>query len=408
MKANERSRGFTLLEILISMSLFTVIGFAVVTLMSSGVEMWLRGTRGSRQEDRLEQSLPRFAEDLRNLVVPAQRDRIPFDPKDPDPEKEPDPLPPDNRMISGVHLYQVGDVTYPCRYVAFVRQTRRMSEVEIYESRAGRDANATAYIDGKDDEREFQRSEHLPTGGQAEVLWIWLPDETRPGLGAVYRAFRSPIGGKETLLDPANYREWKDLKEKVRPAPIFQDVLHFDVHFWTQFTTRWEYQKGDPLVTDRPRSASGAKVARPDCGPARAWDSTRGILPKEAFPLTRGPASLNFSGDDIWPRMVRIEFAMREEETVLTSSLAAGQSEFVVESGTFATGRGEIFGMFMKVGPEWVRIRSRSSSSADRFLVDLRGQKDTRELEHVEGTPVFYGRMFDSTVSIPAFRDDNN
>ncbi|MHC4409788.1 MAG: prepilin-type N-terminal cleavage/methylation domain-containing protein, partial [Planctomycetota bacterium] len=39
-------RGFTLLEILVAMSLFTLIGFSVVLLMTSGVDMWLQGTRG--------------------------------------------------------------------------------------------------------------------------------------------------------------------------------------------------------------------------------------------------------------------------------------------------------------------------------------------------------------------------
>jgi prepilin-type N-terminal cleavage/methylation domain-containing protein len=403
-----RGKGFTLLEVLIAMSLFTVIGFSVVVLMTSGVEMWLRGTRGSRQEDRLEQSLPRFAEDLRNIVVPSQHDRIPYDPKNPDPEKVPEPLPPENRMVSGFVNYQVGDVEYACRYIAFVRQTRRMPEVEIYESRAGKSSNASAYIDGVNDEEEFRKNDHLPTGGEAEVLWIWLPDENRPGLGAVYRAYRSPVGGRETLLDPANFRSLRDLRDKIRPLPMFQDVLRFDVYFWTQFTTRWDWQTGDPVVTDRPRTPEQMRGRRPDCGPSRSWDSTRGLLPKEVFGLSRGTPSFNFSGDDIWPRMVRVEFALKEEETRLTAPLSGGETEVTVESGEFATGRGELVGTFMKIGAEWVRVRGRNPSARDRFQIDLRGQKDTKELVHPDGTPVYHGRMFDFTVTVPAFRDDNN
>ncbi len=41
-------RAFTLLEIMVAMSLFTIIGLAVVTLMSTGVDMWLRGNRAAQ------------------------------------------------------------------------------------------------------------------------------------------------------------------------------------------------------------------------------------------------------------------------------------------------------------------------------------------------------------------------
>ncbi|MDH3592855.1 MAG: prepilin-type N-terminal cleavage/methylation domain-containing protein, partial [Planctomycetota bacterium] len=163
-------RAFTLLEILIAMSLFTVLGFAVVVLMRNGVDMWIRGNRGARQEDRLEQSLPRLEEDLRMVAVPNQRDRRPFDPKNPDPEKEPQPLMPDNRFISGYQNYKIRDKDYQCRFFSFVRDISGLSEIETYVLRAGRNAKADAYIDGKDDEEEFSKNNHLPTGGAVEVL----------------------------------------------------------------------------------------------------------------------------------------------------------------------------------------------------------------------------------------------
>ncbi|MGH7162473.1 MAG: PulJ/GspJ family protein, partial [Planctomycetota bacterium] len=237
-------RAFTLLEVLVAMGLFTVVGFAVVLLMRAGVDIWLRGNRNAQQEDRLEQSLPRLQEDLRHVVVPIQRDRIPFDPKDPDPEKEPDPLPPDIRFLSGQHPLDVGGRQVPCRYLAFTRRVTGLPEVEVYDGRAGSNPKADAYIDGKDDEDEFRRNVHLPTSGAVEVLWIWLPDETRPGVGGVYRAYRSPVGGKDTLLDPKNYDTAAKVVNVIRPLPVFQEVVHFDLLFWTQYTTRWEYSEG--------------------------------------------------------------------------------------------------------------------------------------------------------------------
>lgn len=402
-------RAFTLLEVLVAMSLFTVVGFAVVMLMSTGVEMWIRGNRGSMQVDRQEQSLPRLGDDLRMLIVPAQRDRIPFDPANPDPDREPEPRIPENRMLSGYLSVQMGDTVYPCRYLSFVRQSRGLPEVELYEARAGRNSKADAYIDGKNDEEEFKNGMHLATGGGVEVLWIWLPDEDRKGVGTLYRAYRSPVGGAGTLLDPRNFDSLKRIREELKPQPIVQAVLHFDLLFWTQYTTSWEWSKDEPRVTRRPdKSAGGTLTERPACGPSRTWDSTRGIFTDRDFRLSRGQASAGFTGDDIWPRMVRVEFCLREEETSLARDFGGGDRDFTVVSGDFATGRGELVDVPMKIGAEWIEVRARDSVYRDRFIIGRRAQRETREQSHSEGTPVYFGQMFDTTITVPAFRDDNN
>lgn len=408
-----RRRGFTLLEILISMSLFTLIGLAVVMLMRTGVDMWLRGTRSSQQEDRLEQSLPRLEEDLRMTLLPAQRDRVPFDPKNPDPEKEPDPLPPVNRFVSGYITFKIRDTEYKCRYLAFVRDIEGLGELATYVARAGTNAKADAYIDGKNDEDEFKHNRHLPTGGAVEVLWLWLPDEDRPGVGSVYRAYRSPIGGAESLLDPRNYDDLKEIKENIKPQPIFQNVIMFDLSFWTQYTTTWDWEPGQPSIRSRPTTPEALRAGRRECGPSRTWDSTRGLLPNtgggdSVFYLGKGKASLNFSGDDIWPRMARVEFALLEEDTVLARGLGTNDKDFVVLSGAFATGRGELDGRLMKIGSEWLQIAGRDGHQRDMFRIERRGLRGTTAVAHSPQTPVYYGRVFDFTISIPSFRDDNN
>ncbi len=411
MRRQRKDRGFTLLEILISMSMFTAIGFAVVLLMKNGVDMWIRGNHGAQQEDRLEQSLPRLEEDLRMVQVPSQRDRRPFDAKNPDPEKEPDPLPPTNRFLSGYHDYRIRDQVYRCRYFAFVREISGLSEIETYVLRAGRNPKAESYIDGKNDEDEFKKNDHLPTGGAVEVLWIWLPDLKRPGVGTVYRAYRSPIGGKGTLLDPANHDELAEVVDKIQPQPMFQDVLLFDAYFWTQYTTKWEFSSGDPTVIKRPTDATALKGRRPPCGPSRIWDSTRGLLPEggdKGFRLTRGKTSLNFSADDIWPRMVRVEFALAEETNELARGLAPNGQDFTVLTAEFATGRGALEGVLMKIGPEFVEVGRRDGQARDTFLISRRGMRGTTKLDHAEGASVRYGRVFDFTITIPSFRDDNN
>ena len=413
----QRQRGFTLLEILISMTLFTVIGFAVVLLMRTGVNMWVFGNRGSQKEDRLEQSLPRLEEDLRHVIPSTRATRRPFDAKNPDPEKEPEPLVPDNRFLSSYVEFRVGAKTYRCRYLAFVRDIAGLGEIETYEVRAGTNSGAESYLDGKNDEEEFGKNDHLPTGGQVEVLWIWLPNGwdrgaiTNAGVGTVYRAYRSPIGGKDTLLDPKNFDDFAKLRDNIKPQPMFQNVLLFDVYFWTQYTTTWEYSDGDPTVTSPPTDAAQVKAGRRRCGPSRTWDSTRGILAIDSalgFRLSHGKESARYTRDDIWPRMVRIEFALAEEETNLSNSLGAADTEFRVVAGDFATGRGDLYGQAMKIGAEWVQINGRDGRQRDVFQVDRRGFRNTHPIAHPEETPVYYGRLFDLTITIPAFRDDNN
>jgi len=403
--------GFTLLEILIAMSLFTLIGLAVVMLMTSGVDMWLQGTRGARNEDRKEMSLPRLEEDLRHVRVGTSRDRYPVDLSAGGTEQQELPaVVPDNRFVSGYVTYKFGEREVPCRYLAFVRDLRGLGEIEVYALRAGRNPKADAYIDGKDDEEEFKQNRHMPTGGEIEVLWIWLPDPEDPGLGAVHRAYRTPIGGKDTLLDPANFDDYGELVRNIKPAPVFQEVLLFDVYFWTQFTTTWQWSEGEPVVTGRPTSRTALEQGPPPCGPSRVWDSTRGMFVggPNNFKLNKTKDSLNYAGDDIWPRAVRIEFALREMTTQLRQEFATNADSFTVYDPDFATGRGEIFGLPMKIGAEWVRVAARDPRDPDTFRIGGRGLRGTTVVNHPAETFVYFGQIYDTTVMIPSYRDDNN
>jgi len=405
-----RSRGFTLLELMIAMTLFTTIGFAVALLMTSGIDMWLSGTRGAQQEDRRELSLPRLEDDLRHMRLPGHRDRIPVEKADGSVQAELPALIPDNRFLSNYVYYKFGDREVPCRYLAFVRDIRGLGEIDVYARRAGTNPKADKYIDGIDDEEEFKKNQHLPTGGQVEVLWIWLPDPDEAGMGTVYRAYRAPIGGAGTLLDPKNFDEYGKLMREIKPQAVFQEVLLFDVHFWTQFTNTWEYQKGDPRVVSRPMTAADIEAGPRACGPSRVWDSTRGwfVGGRDEFRLNRTKKSVNFVGDDIWPRMVRVEFSLREMETQLKGDFSTGSPTFSVHDATFATGMGELYNVPMKIGNEWLRIQSRDYTDTDTFIIDRRGQRGTVAVNHPTESPVYFGRVYDVTVEIPSYRDDNN
>jgi len=190
-------------------------------------------------------------------------------------------------------------------------------------------------------------------------------------------------------------------------------VILFDAYFWTQFTTNWTWTRGEPRVQQRPSSVEEATRASRQCGPSRTWDSTRGLMkrdPEWGFLLSRvdeeRTGSFNDSSDDIWPRMVRVQFAVAEERTTLIRALGPTDNDFTVLAGDFATGRGELYYKPMKIGLEWVRLAGRDTVQRDMFQIHDRGKRGTTALAHAVGTPVYFGRVFDVTISIPSFRDE--
>jgi hypothetical protein len=125
------------------------------------------------------------------------------------------------------------------------------------------------------------------------------------------------------------------------------------------------------------------------------------------FLLSHGPESARHARDDIWPRMVRVSFALAEEEDALVNGIAATEPEFTLISGSFATGRGELGGQHFKIGNEWVKISQRDGRRRDTFVAQ-RGARGTTGLAHAADTPVYFGSVIDLTIDVPAFRDDNN
>ncbi|MFH1339460.1 MAG: type II secretion system protein GspJ [Candidatus Omnitrophota bacterium] len=80
---NRAQAAFTLIEMLIVLAMFSLIGLAVVSTLSSGIKIWQRLTRAERQED-INIFFDRFAKELRNtfkftaIKFRGEKDRIAF------------------------------------------------------------------------------------------------------------------------------------------------------------------------------------------------------------------------------------------------------------------------------------------------------------------------------------------
>lgn len=381
----KRSRGFTLVELLISMALFLVLSTALIALLTQAFDFLSSGTAGTEATDKGADFLRPFRADLDNVLV----------------ERGLNLRPPQIRFLCDhvpVDSDADGTVDYYAQRLAFVRSTRE-ELADPLTRQAGTKPGAEAMIDGRDDIEEAEKGELRAAGGMMEVLYLAVPDAPvertdgtgtsaveNPGVLTLYRATRSPIGGEGSLLDPDTVKTPADIRKI--GVPFLTGVLHFGVEFMA------------------PDSQAAGGMA-----PVRTWDSTRGILKPGAglreFPFARGPESLNDPRDDISPRSLVVTFVFERtgrenEETFLVDPLPASLRSMSVGSTVFANTSEE---SFVKVGTEWI---SWSNREVSRFTGLTRGERATVAVNHRAGEVVRSGFVVRRTIPIPAHREDYN
>ncbi len=243
-----------------------------------------------------------------------------------------------------------------------------------------------------------------PLEGLSEVAWLRGLED---GSAVLYRAERSPIGGSESLLEPDSFATGAAIAR--RALPVSGEILHLGLLFWSQYTTTW-----DASVKPTTDLAGGG-------GPLLAWDSTRGILPGPparhgqpdpaggSFFLARGAASRDDPVDDVTPALVRVTIVVggtgpTDMSTVLAKDVSASETDIVVMDATrFPEDDAPGLERFIKVGEEWMRYGRRGTT---RFTIESggRGLRGTRAERHSEGDVVRAGLTFTRTYAVPARR----
>ncbi|MEZ6007603.1 MAG: type II secretion system protein [Planctomycetota bacterium] len=392
-----RMRAFTILELLVAMGIFSVLGTMAVWFMRQSLDIFYAGTRESAVFDRLDSGLPRLRADLESLYV---GDR--FTPPPPPPTGEqllagaqapPPPPPPAVQLRSG--FITLRDATgalkeTPMFYMAFVvalgdewadDQLRRGGAEIVPEPKAF----TPETIDESATELVFR-----PPGGLMEVLWIAVPDDAdHPETLTLYRGFRSPVGDLEnTLLDPTHFDSLAKIRKVARP--VLTGVLHFGAVWRRSFAPSWDETSTIGFASDETAPYVG-----------RVWDSTRGFDTK--FPLTKGEASRIDASDDIFPAFVRLELTLQSEGTfgytrgdvMLADSADASDFKIrVAETDSFfapALGRDTLW---LKIGTEWMTYSRSTIDIGAREVRVNRGQRGTKGVVHPAlswihlGTPV--------------------
>jgi prepilin-type N-terminal cleavage/methylation domain-containing protein len=396
-------RGFSLLELLVAMSIFSVISVGIITLLARVSEFTQSGSSKTETLDALQTFTQSFARDISGIHAMAESDTGA----------------PAVRLYSDVANCDVdgnGKPDAPVRRLMFTKLISEESSAPGTRS-AGSSLDAKSYTDQKDDSAEAQKGTLRATGGLMEVFWTALPDDPAdPAVCTLYRAYRSPIGGPQSLMPdapaPANGggsaadRGPLTLAE-VKPVAtaVLPGVLHFGVEFWGRKTQTWDPMRAPPE------------------GPLLTWDSTRGIMPRgnlragatDGFfyakdrnaPGSTGEDSLQDPTDDTFPRRLRVTLVVEEiGENRKVGNLAADLSADAKVLELYGTGfipAVDTTQKFVKIGSEWIQFDEIDGGS--RLTGLRRGQRGTVAQRHETGRMVHYGRTVVREFPVPTFRD---
>ena len=405
---HDRSRrgGFTILELLVAMGIFTVLGTMAVAFMQQSLNIFYGGTRDNEFHDRMDAVLPEIRSDLQALFIGDSAE-----PPAPPPTeeellegaKEPKPPPPAAIQVRSGYVtlrnMPVGPLKdYPLFYMAFVvANGNEWSSAQL--RRAGNASGPGMQpVTPKTVENANATTRFLPTGGLMEVLWIAVPDNPdQPSILTLYRGYNAPVGNPATtLLNPENFDTIAEIQERCRP--VASGLLHFGALWRRAFSDSWEEDLG----------VSGVGETDPYTG--RVWDSTRGFDPK--FPFHKGKESQGDGSDDIFPNFVKLEVTLAGEgpfgygrgDALLLDKVGPDERVLQISASDpfLAPRQGRV--RWAKIGTEWLSYDQMGVDYFENKLRGRRGQRGTKKQAHDAKSWIFVGTPFQTVVELP-FRD---
>lgn len=401
------SRGFSILELLIAMGIFSILGVMAVYLMNRGIDIFQKGTKDAAAQDRLDTVLPFVEEDLQRIKVVGSTD-APALPEVQDtlrePTARPAPLPPVPVRLLCTSVTLRNQPEGPLKdaalqYMGFVMDISAGADPSLAGLPIGVGEEAVpatpATLEARTPATTF-----LPLGGMVEVAYIAVPeDPARPGVLTLYRGFRGPIGHPTaSLLDPTNLDTLAEIRAACRP--VATGVLHFGATWRRVFATSWE-----PETLAQGPGGENTRYVGP------RWDSTRGI--DKGFALHQGPQSLADPSDDRFPAFVRLSvtiadagnFGFGRGDTRITNSIsdAATRIQIADPAALVRPGLGAI--RYLKIGTEWMSYRPVSVDFAAKTVTVQRGARGTKRMAHDVDTQVYVGQPAERELRLPLYRD---
>lgn len=397
MQRRTHADGYTLIELLLAMALFSALSTGLIALLARSSEFLASGASQTETMDSIQTFAEAFGSDVATLAsradcdtgVPDVRLFCDFANSDTDGDKKPD--------LTIQRLF-------------FVRMIPNETSLESG-LRSGITVGAKDYLNGiGTDEKKVADGTLRASGGMMEVFWTALPDPAgNAGVMQIWRGFRAPPGGPGSLLPMKGGRDVLATAAEKGPIdavqvravarPILSGVLYFGLDFWSRRTSTWD-----------------TKIRARDGGPLRTWDSTRGILPLGEEDLDsffyskkksqQDTASLDDTTDDTYPRKIRVTCVVEE----LGKSARVGylnddlpkDSKSVACSDTRFFPATDTARRYVKIDNEWLEV---GTPATGVFPVIARGARGTMAAIHTAGAMIHHGRSFVQEYDVAAFRD---
>jgi hypothetical protein len=310
--------------------------------------------------------------------------------------------------------------------------------------------NDNEYYNALDDDGDGRADEDLmPLEGLCEVAYLMgTNDGAVPGADdhtTLYRAVLAPIGGTAPtgFLPPADYPGYSlfrddaaDADEDVfyvdpsgspnriqaKAVPLAENVLHFEVRCWSQYTTTWVPEPFAPWRNP---------YAMDMCGPTFTWDNERlnaaADVNTPPFVMDWGQPGFSEAADDdadtepngvdedyvrdnVFPRALMVVLVVdpyAEYPATRPLRLAAdmdADQETVVVAGEPPAHNSAW--PYFRIVDEWLAFESFDADTQTYTLVsDGRGMRGTTASAHSAGDLVRFGYTFTRAFHNPAGRD---
>ncbi|MBI4576619.1 MAG: hypothetical protein HY722_10190 [Planctomycetes bacterium] len=353
--------GFSLIELLVAMTVFIILGGILAAVLGGSIRSWQAGEAVVELNERARLLLDSIQDDLSaTRTSPAGTAPVRF----------------------------LGD------YDALGRQRLRLVRTTTREAadpllrQAGSALGANAAYDGAGDLDEAAGFRLLPTGGLMEVAYLVDP---QAGSMEVRRGVRAPVGGAGSLLDDATLADLAAMRDR---APVVAEgVLLLELNYWAPATDEWDA----PYLVAEDLRAPGDQAR----GPCADWDSTRGLA--AGFAYHAGPGSVADPSDDLYPTRVEVVVVLAPggpgaPSTRLLEAASDADPRLRVESTVGLPV--EESERYVKVDEEWIRYRG----VTEREVVveeGGRGVRGTQAVGHAAGATVRAGRSFSLVVRLP-------
>jgi len=369
-------RGLTLVEVLITMTIFVILAGFTIMAVRQVVATWSQSERRRVLYEKAGGVLDIMADDIRLALT-----REPFGVTESIVRFIGD-LEPGTRQqrLAFVRSFEAG----PERAITFAAGDGKSNEMRLKPAESGtgptpQSAVAPAAAAGGADRDEYNGlkvGDFKALGGMA-VVGYFAKNQT------LYRMIHAPV---PMALSPLLTPEGSQV--------LATDVLYLGFDYWSQNTANWEEPKRSTKNT----------------GPEKIWDSTRALSqpPLNQFSLHRGQDSADDMDDDVFPEKVRITVTVDSPMPRcvfgrLVGQLGDTEGGFIEVDNTKGFPEGGEPDPYILVEDEWIHYKKKT---VEGFEIDQRGARGTLNKGHQAGATVRTGRTFRRVVYLPNWRED--